>query len=142
MKNNNKTEMESGFHIENLILMDSSFKRASFVTFDQPDIKQNIDVDVNVSVNDNMVYVTEHLKYTQIYNDTEEVVCSIIMTGIFKKIGESEIDDLEQFGQINGAAIIFPYIREHLTTLSAKAGLGLIILPPINFTKVVHKKSK
>lgn len=29
---------------------------------------------------------------------------------------------------------MFPYIREHITALSLKAGLGSIILPPINFT--------
>ena len=51
----------------------------------------------------------------------------------YEKYGES-ILDLESFGRVNGAAIIFPYIREHLTNLSAKAGVGLIMLPPFNFT--------
>ena len=57
------------------------------------------------------------------------------MVGIFECIGESQLKDYEKFGKINGAAIIFPYIREHITNLSMKAGLGPIILPPVNFTK-------
>jgi preprotein translocase subunit SecB len=43
--------------------------------------------------------------------------------------------NLDQFGHVNAAAIIYPYIREHLSNLSAKAGLGLIFLPPVNFAK-------
>jgi preprotein translocase subunit SecB len=54
------------------------------------------------------------------------------MIGIFEKKGESVID-LENFGNVNGAAIIYPYIREHLTSLSVKAGVGIILLPPTNF---------
>lgn len=59
---------------------------------------------------------------------------NIKMVGIFEKIGDSTLNP-EDFGKVNGAAIIFPYIREQLTNLSAKAGIGLIILPPFNFTK-------
>ncbi len=55
------------------------------------------------------------------------------MVGVFEKFGDS-ILDLENFGNVNGAAILFPYIREHLTNLTSKAGLGLIIIPPFNFT--------
>lgn len=57
------------------------------------------------------------------------------MVGIFECIGETLLKDYEEFGRINGAAIIFPYIREHITTLSLKAGIGVIIIPPINFVK-------
>jgi len=39
----------------------------------------------------------------------------------------------KNFGNVNGAAIIYPYIREHLTSLSVKAGVGIILLPPANF---------
>jgi preprotein translocase subunit SecB len=128
-------EMESGYRIENLILLESNFSRIPSVTFKDENIAQNINVDVNVNVKNNVVFVTERVDYTQVFNDVEEVKCSIVMAGVFEKVGETRLEDLEQFGQINGAAIIFPYIREHLSSLSSKAGLGLIILPPFNFTK-------
>lgn len=132
---NDRKEMESGFQITNLILLESTFKRIPNISFNAPNVHQETKVDVNVSVNNNTVFVNEKVEYIQTLNDVEEINCSIVMVGIFEKIGESKLDDLEQFGNINGAAIIFPYIREHLTNLSAKAGLGLIILPPVNFTK-------
>jgi preprotein translocase subunit SecB len=135
MTQENNNQMESGFRIANLILLESNFKRIPNVTFHEEGIKQNINVDVNVNVKEKMVFVTEKIDYTQSFNEIEEVNCTIIMTGVFEKIGDTKLEDLEQFGHINGAAIIFPYIREHLSNLSSKAGLGLIILPPVNFTK-------
>lgn len=131
---NNKNEMESGFRISNLILLESEFKRVVNVTFDDEKVIQNINVDVNVNVKENVVFVSEKVDYTQTLNEIEEVSCKIVMAGVFEKIGESNLKDLEQFGHVNGAAIIFPYIREHLSNIASKAGLGLIILPPVNFT--------
>jgi len=131
---NNTNDLQSGFKINNLLLLESTFSRIINVTFDNPDVVQNIDVDVNVSVNENTVVVTEEIKYNQTFNNIQEVSAIIKMVGVFEKFGDS-ILDLESFGNVNGAAIIFPYIREHLTNLSSKAGLGLIIIPPFNFTK-------
>lgn len=128
------TQPESGFKITNLILLESNFKREASVTFEQSKISNTVNVDVNVQVTDKTIFVTESLSYSQKSGEIVEVTADIKMVGIFEKIGESELD-LEQFGQVNGAAIIFPYIREQLTNLSAKAGIGLIVLPPFNFTK-------
>lgn len=128
------TQPESGFKITNLILIESNFKREASVTFEQSKISNTVNVDVNVQVTDKTIFVTESLSYSQKSGEIVEVTADIKMVGIFEKIGESELD-LEQFGQVNGAAIIFPYIREQLTNLSAKAGIGLIVLPPFNFTK-------
>lgn len=131
----NKNEVASGFRIANLILLESNFKRIANVTFNNPNIKQDIKVDVNVQVKDKIVFVTETINYSQSFNEVEEVNCTIVMAGLFEKVGDTLLEDLEQFGYINGAAIIFPYIREHLSSLSAKAGLGLILLHPVNFTR-------
>ena len=129
-----KKELESGFRILNILLLESSFNRIESVEFNNPDIKQEINVEVNVNVNGNTVAVTDQIVYKQIFNDIEQVSAVIKMIGVFEKVGDSPLD-LEKFGQVNGAAIIFPYIREHLSSLSAKAGLGLIFLPPVNLTK-------
>jgi len=39
-----------------------------------------------------------------------------------------------QFFCINGPAILFPYIRAYLSSLSALSGIPLILLPTINMT--------
>lgn len=125
--------MDSGFTIQNIILVESNFKRIPNVTFNNPDILHNTNVEVSVGVNGNNIIVTEKVDFTQSLKEVEEIKCSITMIGVFEKIGESPLEDLDRFGKINGAAIIFPYIREHLTNLSVKAGINPIILAPQNF---------
>ncbi|MFA6400464.1 MAG: protein-export chaperone SecB [Salinivirgaceae bacterium] len=132
MEQNN--QLESGFRINNLLLLESNFKRISNVTFNNPDKKQVINVDVEVNINENNIFVTELVTLKDMLAEVEEVSYSVKMVGVFEKFGDSKLD-MEEFGRVNGAAIIFPYIREHITNLSAKAGLGLLILPPFNFTK-------
>jgi preprotein translocase subunit SecB len=129
-ENNN---LESGFKINNIILLESIFKREIMVTFNNPDTQKNLSIDVDLNINENVVSVTLNLNYTQVHNEVTEFSSNIKMVGIFEKFGNNDLD-LDQFGRVNGAAILFPYLREHLTGLSAKAGLGLLILPPFNFT--------
>lgn len=130
-----KSQLESGFKIMNLLLIESNFKREEMVTFDQTKTENIVNVDVNVQVKEPNIFVTETLDYTQKLEDRIEISAKIKMFGVFEKVGDTPLD-LEEFGKVNGAAIIFPYIREQLTNLSSKAGIGLIILPPFNFTKV------
>lgn len=129
-----ENQIESGFRIVSLILLESSFQREATVTFEPNKTDNSVNIDVNVQLKENNVFVTETLDYRQKLGDKTEVFAKIKMVGVFEKIGTTQLN-LEEFGHVNGAAIIFPYIREHLTNLSSKAALGLIILPPFNFTK-------
>lgn len=126
----------SGFRIQNILLIESNFNRVQNVKFNDDNVKQNIHIEGNVNVNpeNNIISVTQTLFYSQVYNNVEQVSAKISMAGVFEKYGDSSLD-LEQFGQVNAAAIIYPYIREHFSNLSVKAGLGLIFLPSVNFAK-------
>ena len=125
---------DSGFKIKNLLLVKSSFLRSNDVKFEK-DVISDLNIGVEVSVEKNIITVAETVYFTQKYNDVEQVNIEVKMVGIFECIGETLLKDYEEFGRINGAAIIFPYILEHITTLSLKAGIGVIIIPPINFVK-------
>ena len=126
--------LASGFKITNLFLMETSFRREAQIDFDAKDIKNEVNIDVDVTVQGKIIVVTEALDFKRLNGERQEVSSQIKMVGVFEKIGESELD-VEDFGYVNGAAIIFPFIREHLMNLSAKSGIGLIALPPMNFTR-------
>lgn len=131
MENN---KLESGFKIINLLLVDSHFSRINNVQFGK-DAKNDVNINTEVSVNGNLITVAEEVTLVQKFNGIEQVNIKVKMIGIFESIGESIIRDFEEFGKVNGAAIIFPYIREHITNITLKSGIGAIILPPVNFTK-------
>jgi preprotein translocase subunit SecB len=139
METQNNTD--TGFKVNRLLLLECLFNRIPNVTFNDPSIKQNIDISVNAQVDNDKVFVTVSLKFEQIKDETTEVSCVITMLAEFEKIGEILLD-LENFGKVNGAAIIYPYIREQLSNISLKAGLGNIILPPANFVKLNSTTNK
>jgi preprotein translocase subunit SecB len=129
-----KNNLESGFKVNNILLMENTFKREGSVVFDKNQTKNFVNIDVNVQVIDKAIIVNETLTYSEKFNDIEQVSIMIRMIGVFEQIGTTSLNP-QEFGEVNGAAIIFPYMREHLTSLSGKSGLGLIVLPPFNFTR-------
>jgi len=134
-------EIESGFKIVNILLVSSTFKREANVTFENSEIKHKFDIKVKVDIAGNVAYVTEIISLQQTLFDKVEFTAEIEMIGIFEQTGESSLD-LKRFGHINGAAIIFPYLREHTTNICSKAGLGLIYLPSVNFTKLPESQEE
>jgi preprotein translocase subunit SecB len=46
----------------------------------------------------------------------------------------------EEFTSINAPALIFPYIREHITAITQKAGIKPIIIQPINFVALAKER--
>lgn len=132
--------MEAGYKIDNLLLMECNFSRVANVTFDNTDAEHIINVEVNCTVQENKVFVQETLKFERKNKEVIEVSATITMLGAFEKVGEVPFTP-EEFGRVNGAAILFPYIREQLSNIALKAGLGHIILPLTNFiTKNEEKK--
>lgn len=130
---------KSGFNVLNIILVESTFTRVNQVVFDQATIQNDMDIHVDTAVNGEQINVAETVTITQKCNDVEQVKIKVRMVGLFEHFGEISLP-LETFGKINGAAIIFPYIREHITSLSQKAGLPPIILPTVNFANTTEEK--
>lgn len=126
---------KSGFAITGLILLESNFKRENNVQFVET-VQNDMHIETEVQTKDASIMVLETVTISQKYEKMEQVSIMVKMAGVFERVGESKLEDLEQFGKINGAAIIFPYIREHISNLSLKAGIPPIILPPVNFTKM------
>lgn len=136
--------MASNFKILNLLLTESSFKRETIVHFEEQPIERKIEVDVSVSIDGNNVLVQVTLEYEQVFEGVTEVECMIRYLGMFEYTGFGPME-LENFGRTNGAAMIFPYIREYFTTLTTKSGMGLIFIPPFAFLsdkKEDEEKSK
>lgn len=44
--------------------------------------------------------------------------------------------------EINGTAILFPYLRSFITTLTSNAGIPPLVLPTLNIQKIIEEKNK
>ena len=128
----------SGYQVKSIILVESNLSREPNFNFDN--LKLDVAIGTGVGVKDNIVSVELRVNVKQMQNDTPLSELSATMVGTFEKTGESPLNDMEEFGRINGASIIFPFLREHIANLAMKAGLGPIMLPPVNFQKLNKKK--
>ncbi len=134
-------ELQNNFTILNILLLQSEFKRTLDVNSDSSLLKTPIHIDINLDIKDNIINVKEVFTFKSIHNGVEQVSCRIEMLGVFQANCSNDNNIYEKFGQINGPAIIYPYIRETFSSLCMKAGLIGIYLSPMNFTsyKPQHK---
>lgn len=130
------------FKLLNIILIESSFKREPQIDFDNQDLHNNINIDVqNSTENSNILYVTVIMDFDTSVDNKKFISSKIKMLGVFE-FGEELPLSLDSFANINAPAIIFPFIREHLSNVSMKAGIQPILLPPINFVELAKDKKK
>lgn len=122
-------------NLTNIILIESIFNRAWFIDYENEKFENKVDIDVDHGVSNNLLNVIVNVKFRGSIDDDVQISSDIKMVGIFEfeKIDETKV---ASFAKINGAAIIYPFIREHLTSLSIKAGLSPILLSPVNFVNM------
>jgi len=130
----NINNSKSGFKVDSILLTESQFNRRGNINF--KDSEQQVTFETGVGSKDNIVNVKLKTTVVNTYQGEEQYKIEVTMVGVFSRNGESEIKDNEEFGRVNGAAIIFPFVREHIANIALKGGLGSVILPPVNFTKV------
>ena len=130
--------INNSFKVNDLLLVESHFSRVNNVNFGA-DVNNQMDINVDVAIEPEekkKMIVSETVIFKQLYHDIEQVTIKVKMVGTFETDGTLKEDEFQKFGRINGGAIIFPYIREHISNLSVKAGVGPIILPPVNFCRI------
>jgi preprotein translocase subunit SecB len=131
--------LEAGFQIKEILLMESSFSRIDNPYFEENYEENpvgNVHLDVDVKLKEIVVSVRETVTFTQHYKNVEQVKLKVEMVGNFVCFEKAILENYEEFGKTEGAAIIYPYIREHITNITSKSYEHAITLPPIVFTKV------
>lgn len=125
-----------------IILIESSFKRVPKVNFVSPNYKNNTSINIETQKKDNILSVLLTISVTSGVNDSVDVETIVKMLGSFEKSTEVNQFDIDTFGKINAPAIIFPFVREHIASLSNKAGIPTILLPPINFVQMAESTNE
>jgi len=74
---------------------------------------------------------------TKITNDIETLTINVVIVGLFEF--DSNLENKENFFKINAPAILFPYIRAYISTLTALSGIPPIILPTLNIAARLNK---
>lgn len=68
--------------------------------------------------------------------DVEVFTLTVSIEGLFE--GSQEGLPLDQFAQVNAPAILFPYLRETVSNLTARSGHPALLLPTVNFVELAR----
>lgn len=132
------------YKIESIVIVESVFKRVPNIPMDREQLRN--EVFITVSGNANEVNEVQKIMVelnVSVKGKIEEEIkfeINIKSIGSFIHEGENFHLSVEDFKNINGPAIMFPFIREHVSSLCLKGGLGSVLLQPVNFVRKERKE--
>jgi preprotein translocase subunit SecB len=138
-KNNSQIKLES------ILLIKSNFFRDLIIDAqDKSKIVQDLNIDItNSELKSDRFSVYLHLDFNVLYDSKKLIEINVIYSGTFNKSNTSADDNaLENFININAPAIIFPFVREEIAAITSKAGIGTVLLQPVNLVELSKKKKQ
>ena len=124
----------AGFVLKGIILLKSNFERANVFPVDK-EIQNEFRINNEYSIQeDKTFHVILTCNLHAIIKETQQAIMSaeIVMAGWFDTVGETSLP-IEEFATKNAVAIIFPFVREHISSLTLKSGIAHVLLPSLNF---------
>ncbi|WP_288447892.1 protein-export chaperone SecB [uncultured Chryseobacterium sp.] len=131
--------------LNDIILVNTSFNRETSLEFeDDFELDTQIDINHGFSSENNFVVQFSYKMKLDIKNNDElvpqfEYSSTHVAQFETKENEENDPVKIERFANINVAAMIFPFIRENVATISAKAGMSPIMIPVINFIELYER---
>lgn len=126
-----------------LIFNDYIIKKIFFESnekYDGKSTKIKLDIDKNISYNENRMTVTLLVKLFD--DDSENSSYPFKMLIEIEGLFEVENNDENINFEPNAIAILYPYVRSIVSTYTANANVTPLILPPINVNKLLEDKNK
>ena len=120
---------QPGISFNGIILTKEKFWR----DYSVPDnASPDLSINVNRS-NQGREWITEiSFSLRMIYQEKEVLQLDSTFVGFFSVIEGEENMEIEQYMQNHSPALMFPYIREHISTVTQKAGIKPEFLAPVN----------
>jgi len=129
---------QSSINLKDVLLIKSSFEKLGDVLIDNSTLKNYIEIDIEPIITLSEFTVSLKLKYEGRVSDELVLVAFIHMVGHFYLIGEKP-EYFDEFVKVNAPAIIYPFVKEHLHSLTNKSGFSGVNLPPFNFVSYSKK---
>ena len=122
-----------GYHIDEFL-----FKRnKNFKEKENIDVKIKLAVRVTQDESDATVAMVCEIFDDDFSNDDFPFYLKVAIAGDFR----CTVPNSKDFFELNGTAILFPYLRAFVTNFTAQAGFPPLILPPINVYKFLERES-
>lgn len=134
------TETAPILKIRSIITLESNFKRLPNVMADGTEVfDANMEIHAGEGEEKDVIFtdlvVTSRLRH----KEAIQAEAQIRMIGVFI-VKNASAEEKRNCAFINCPAIMFPFIREHITSLFVRSGLKPYMLDPVNFVKLATEK--
>ncbi|HQK10126.1 MAG TPA: protein-export chaperone SecB [Rectinema sp.] len=128
-----------GIKIDSIILAEISFKRSPKIP-DSPTFDFRIDTKSLIS--DDKKTLQETVSVAVESSPDKSISASCVMVGQFTCECDETNMTLDEFSKANAPAIIYPFCREALASVSVQSGMPPIILPVVNFQLIANRSKE
>lgn len=128
---------QPGISFDGIILAEDNFQREPEVP-DESNINFGIEVS-NTNIN-SLINVDVKANLKLVYQDKDVLTMQSRFIGFFSTVEGEENMDIDEFIRYNAVALMIPYIREHISSITLKSGIKPILLPPINVYSLYDKE--
>lgn len=136
-------EINSGLRFIDYVVNDIEYRANQNFIDQDVTVKFNVFRDVEYLEDENNTILVSLI--ISIFEDAAEnnypFYLKINMTGIFE-LDHIHVESREGFAEVNAVAILFPYIRALISTITANVNVPPLILPPINVVNLIEEQKK
>jgi preprotein translocase subunit SecB len=133
----NKQSPTQGIHLKSVHLVDQTFR---YQADKKPSVGLHVKMNLQNNINEAERVLESLLTFDVLASDKPEdslFIISATIRGLFQEVPGGPID-LKKFSEINGPAILFPFVREAISSVTAKSPVGAVLLPPVNIGALVR----
>ncbi|MGE5614610.1 MAG: protein-export chaperone SecB [Bacillota bacterium] len=122
---------QPGISFKGILLARENFKR-------EPEYTLNANTTIDFSYcyymnKENNDYYAELTATVKSFNEHKEILSlSCTFVGIFAEIEDEKNMEIEEYMKIAAPALMIPFVREHISSITLKAGIKPILINPIN----------
>lgn len=126
------------FTIDDILITEFSFRREQMIDFDKEydEVENGLNIGSSISIEGTNIIVKLTAEIVQSFQERTLVEGKVVIIGVFKTDGNGDEKQKENFASINAPAILFPYVREAISSASVKSGLPPVLIQPVNFVEM------
>ena len=137
-----KDNILASINFEKFLIEKSNFKiNKNYIPKDE---EMELDIkfknEINIDENNTMALITLSCS---VFNKAVErnypFSLKVTIVGFFEYQANLTDEDILEILEVNGNAILFPYLRSYITTLTSNSGIPPLIIPTINIAKLVKE---
>jgi preprotein translocase subunit SecB len=104
------------------------------------DVSPKLSIDISVEGKDDRKNNQFVLKMDfRIWDEKENMKIQVVASGLFEFDPDCTEKELGSYFNTNAPALIFPYLRAYITSLTALSGTAPVILPTLNLAHLGEK---